>query len=519
MAQASTSKGHAASSANHAMPDLLKLLQSIRPVRLNDLAVALNTTMGLDTVGALMDAAASKPEQLCQLALGLADHSSQPVDPPPDPAAGDHTTEASAMLKVGQKPLVSPFDRGALGRGPVLGSGKFSDVLVGQRPSGPCAVKMIMVGEQPTHQHGSFPATMAAVEEAKTLLKLSHPNIVRCLDVFAHQDLVSPTSVGNYVCIALEFCDLGTLADVAFENTLALGDVLDITRQICLGLRFLHQDQHTVHCDVKLENVFIKSGLPSARRDTVLVGDFGHAASLGRCRHFAVSASSGGGIAGPSNTTAWLNDACRGTWCTDGVRHGTLSYAAPECFDEGQHLRQGHDGITAAVDAWSLGCLLFELVTTECLPLGAGPSILGRQAAVLGKAGWGVHRETFLDSFRSSVMTMANSDTSAGTDVQEQANDLALLLVMLWTRSPEARPQVHDILAAPHLDGSRFFFVCPNRASATARGAAAAPGATPTPVTQRVATGAGAVAPPSTTLVRNHSLELPPPTEQNKQNQ
>ena len=92
-----------------------------------------------------------------------------------------------------------------------------------------------------------------------------------------------------------------------------------LVQDICSALPFAH-DQGVLHRDIKPENVVI------SHNDTMMITDFGLAA----------------------RGCGWTSGSGAGTCC------GTLQYMAPELA-----CRQPHG---MAVDMWSLGILLFEML-------------------------------------------------------------------------------------------------------------------------------------------------------------
>ena len=204
------------------------------------------------------------------------------------------------------------------------------------------------------------------LREAATMRALRHPNLLRLHAAFVDGDslwLILPLVTGGSVAAALAAAAArragrgggGVAGDEALLATIARGALR--------GLAYLHA-AGAVHRDLKAANLLV------SRAGTVLVADFGVAATLERAavgsgaaaaaaavacadvtdspRAFEAgtppppSADSGSGRSG----MAYL---CRST-CV-----GTVSYMAPEVVAE-----EGHG---AAADIWSLGVTLLELAT------------------------------------------------------------------------------------------------------------------------------------------------------------
>ena len=130
---------------------------------------------------------------------------------------------------------------------------------------------------------------------------------------------------------------------------------------------------------------------------------------------------------------------------------GTAPYQGPECFDG-----TDADDLTPMVDAWALGCTLYEAVTCRSLP--AGEPYLG-QAALAPEEQWQGVRRRIRDNFSASIAIMLQA---AGADkneigarerrVAEQqrragADGLTELLMELLERHPEDRPDLREVKA------------------------------------------------------------------------
>jgi serine/threonine protein kinase len=83
-------------------------------------------------------------------------------------------------------------------RGKVLGKGSFGQaVLVTHKLTGKhYVIKEIDISRMPKAERD------ASEQEAKVLMALSHPNIVRCTECFVHQ--------GRLLCIVMDWCSEGT---------------------------------------------------------------------------------------------------------------------------------------------------------------------------------------------------------------------------------------------------------------------------------------------------------------------
>src|SRR5215470_3090675 len=98
------------------------------------------------------------------------------------------------------------------------------------------------------------------LQEAQTLVRLSHPRIVRVLD-FALQD--------GLPFLVMEYAARGTLRQRHPRGTrLPLDVIVPYVKQVASALQYTH-DQRLIHRDIKPENMLLSA------RDEVLLSDFG----------------------------------------------------------------------------------------------------------------------------------------------------------------------------------------------------------------------------------------------------
>ena len=149
------------------------------------------------------------------------------------------------------------------------------------------------------------------LREARLAAQLSHPNIVQVFDVGEEEGLPF---------IVMECVEGSTLGDeLKQRGPLEPAEVVDLALQICGGLEHAHA-AGLVHRDIKPQNLLLRPD------GTVKIADFG--------------------IARAAETTK-LTQA--------GSVMGTAAYLSPE-----QALGER---VTAAADIYSLGCVLYELLT------------------------------------------------------------------------------------------------------------------------------------------------------------
>lgn len=163
--------------------------------------------------------------------------------------------------------------------------------------------------------------------EARTLAKLSHPNIVSVFEFGTVED--------TYYFL-MDFVDGSTLREVVNVGELSPEHALAIVPHLCDALQYAH-DKGIVHRDIKPENILI------AADGTVKIADFGLSRILD-------------------------DDGQEGTLTATHQVMGTPRYMAPEQL-EGSH------GVDHRADIYSLGVVFYEMLTGE-LPIGrfAAPS-------------------------------------------------------------------------------------------------------------------------------------------------
>ncbi|QEG37154.1 serine/threonine-protein kinase [Bythopirellula goksoeyrii] len=163
--------------------------------------------------------------------------------------------------------------------------------------------------------------------EARTLAKLSHPNIVSVYEF---------GSVEDTYYFLMEFVDGSTLRDIVKAGQLAPEHALAIVPHLCDALQYAH-DKGIVHRDIKPENILI------AVDGVVKIADFGLSRILG-------------------------NESQQEMLTGTHQVMGTPRYMAPEQL-EGSH------NVDHRADIYSLGVVFYEMLTGE-LPIGrfAAPS-------------------------------------------------------------------------------------------------------------------------------------------------
>ena len=182
-------------------------------------------------------------------------------------------------------------------------------------------------------------------QEAKVASSLNQPNI---LTIYEFGEIEGLTF------LATEFIDGETLREHLRGKRLGLNETIDIAVQILSALDAAHE-AHIVHRDIKPENVMIR------RRDRLVkVLDFGLAKVTEKKSQALAEQES-------EAVTAFKT--------TPGVLMGTVNYMSPE--------QARARTVDERTDIWSLGVMLFEMVT-GLMPFG-GPTTSHTLVQILEK--------------------------------------------------------------------------------------------------------------------------------------
>ncbi len=151
--------------------------------------------------------------------------------------------------------------------------------------------------------------------EIDLLFKLNHPNIIKIVEAF--DDIQS-----NNLFLVLEYSyiNLNTYIGNRFLNTMCEDKNNIIIGQILDGIEYLH-GMSIIHCDLKPENICIYN-------DQIKIIDFGHAQEYPMDKY-----------------ETYIQ---------------TLYYRAPE-------LLLDVDKYDFSIDMWSLGCIIYFILTRETL--------------------------------------------------------------------------------------------------------------------------------------------------------
>ncbi|XP_040163223.1 testis-specific serine/threonine-protein kinase 6-like [Anopheles arabiensis] len=151
--------------------------------------------------------------------------------------------------------------------------------------------------------------------ETVAMLALNHPNIVSVMSIQEY---------GPFVCVFMDFCRCGDLLQyVQVRKRISERRSKLFFRQLVRAVQYMH-DQGFCHRDIKCENVLLAS------QDYVKLTDFSFAKQCSEPKRGASELST--------------------TYC------GSIAYTAPEVLKGIPYDPKAHD-------MWSLGCVLFIMVT------------------------------------------------------------------------------------------------------------------------------------------------------------
>ena len=305
----------------------------------------------------------------------------------------------------------------------LLGAGGMGEVYLANDAelNRPVALKML-----PAEVAADERRMQRFVQEARAASALNHPNILTVYDI-------GQTADGTRF-FATEFVEGETLRERLRRGGQKLGEVLDVAVQIASALVAAHE-AGIVHRDIKPENVMIR------RDGYVKVLDFGLAKLTGS----------------PSVDT---EAATRALVQTDpGSIMGTVAYMSPE-------QASGRE-VDARTDIWSLGVVLYELLTGR-LPF-AGKSASHAIVAILDEEPPPLAR--FMADAPEALQELVSDALTKDADARFQTSKQML---------SKLRRLKQRLDAGAHLDHS----VAPDLASRGSGGdpatAGGAPGARPT---------------------------------------
>jgi hypothetical protein len=199
----------------------------------------------------------------------------------------------------------------------LLGEGGMGAVYLAERDdaqfSHRVAIKIL------SHAVGSPEAVVRFRDERQILAALEHPHIVRLLDGGSTED--------DLPYLVMEHIEGTTITRYAEQHQLSLRARVELGRRVCGALQYAHQNL-VVHRDIKPSNILVDAG------GAPKILDFGIAKLLAPVDQFEREARTRTGFA-----------------------MFTPGYASPE--------QARGDAVSTATDVYSVGAVLYELVTGE----------------------------------------------------------------------------------------------------------------------------------------------------------
>ncbi|KAL9654085.1 hypothetical protein ABK040_011629 [Willaertia magna] len=219
-----------------------------------------------------------------------------------------------------------------------------------------------------------------ALNEVKVLASLSHPNIIKYIDSFTD---------GGKLNIVMEYASQGDLYDKIKKQggkPFSEEKIMDWFIQICLAVKYIH-DKRILHRDLKTQNIFL------TQDGSVKLGDFG------------------------------ISKVLQSTMECARTLVGTPYYLSPELCQEKPYNNKS--------DIWSLGCILYEMVTQK------HAFEANNMKALVGKILRGTYppiSTTFSSGLRDLVSKMLQKD-------------------------PKDRPSINSVLKLPFIQSRMEFLV------------------------------------------------------------
>ncbi|KAJ1966064.1 hypothetical protein GGI12_000329 [Dipsacomyces acuminosporus] len=203
----------------------------------------------------------------------------------------------------------------------VLGKGTFAEIRLVHRTDEQTQLAVKIMEKRNFSLRGTAEGGANYIHEINLLRGIKHPNIVRVFDV---------AETSRHVYIFMPLLRGGDLFDYIIDHQrLDEAEAKFIIYQVLLALKYLH-DANIAHRDLKPENTLLVSKKPYSQ---VMLTDFGMAKA-----------------AGQQNLMK--------TMC------GTLQYIAPEMISSGVRPGQALKvGYSKAVDCWSLGVMIYAMVS------------------------------------------------------------------------------------------------------------------------------------------------------------
>ncbi|KAI1711111.1 protein kinase domain-containing protein [Ditylenchus destructor] len=218
-----------------------------------------------------------------------------------------------------------------------LGSGSFGTVYLVMNMRDKCLAAMKQIHIPRENNDG----LKALVDEVDILRTLDHPNLVKYYGVEVDK---------GELLIFMEYCSEGTLARVCREG-LDPSCVRRYTHYLLQAVRYIH-DHNIVHRDIKPANIFL------GRKNVIKLGDFGCSFRLrDTCTRI-------GEINSIVGTTHYMAPEIQTTGLANNNDNTYDSSSCSNILVDQNAIPQIYDnGYGRAVDIWSTGCVVLEMLT------------------------------------------------------------------------------------------------------------------------------------------------------------
>ncbi|OWB59397.1 protein serine/threonine kinase activity protein [[Candida] boidinii] len=224
-----------------------------------------------------------------------------------------------------------------------LGEGAFSKVYkaIDLNNNQIIAIKIIDKSNMNIQQINSI------LKEITIMSKLNHKNIVKLLSY-------KNNSTSKFCFLFLEYCNGGEIFNKIIEYTYFSEDLSrHIILQVCLSIKYLHDEVGVVHRDIKPENLLFEQ-IEFSKRSTSLQNsckrksDDSNKIDEGNFIHGKGGATIGVVKLADFGLSKILWDQNTNTPC------GTVGYTAPEIVKDEYYSKK--------VDVWAIGCVLYTLL-------------------------------------------------------------------------------------------------------------------------------------------------------------
>ena len=268
----------------------------------------------------------------CATCLELVNAAVHRWERPPAPAPGERPWLATfgPGQKVARRYRIESF----VGRGGMGEVYLAFDELLGER----VAVKM------PLPTLSDNPAAIGRLlNEARLARRISHPNVCRLHDVGVHEEAGRVDE--RLYFVTMEYIEGERLGQIARTEQLAVPTVVEIARQVLMGLGAAHA-AGVLHRDLKSDNIMV-GPVPAVPGGSVINGPVITPAIAG-------PVASGRRVTIMDFGLSALLDRDQGARCSARERVGSASYMAPEQL-------HGHE-VGPATDVFAFGVVLFEML-------------------------------------------------------------------------------------------------------------------------------------------------------------